>query len=129
MRARTVPLLLLFACGDPFDGLTEFDQYVEAEARFLFAGAHPDDETLVGPLFAHACIVHGRDCHIAVFTRGEAGRCALEEQLCQDLGAVRAAEMAEVAAKYGVALHQATFSNGPANQPDDPDAVEAIRAR
>lgn len=116
---RSLAALLFFfpltvgSVEDPFAGAQRFDDYVERGARILVVGAHPDDESLAGPLLAYACIQKGNDCHIAVFTRGEGGSCGLFLFLtrCQpDLATVRAREMERAAERYGAGLDVGDFS-------------------
>jgi LmbE family N-acetylglucosaminyl deacetylase len=55
---------------------------VRPPVRLLWIGAHPDDETLVAPIFGPACVEHGNDCALIVLTNssvvraGEAQRAA-----------------------------------------------------
>src|SRR5688572_5966142 len=60
------------------------------DARIMWVGAHPDDEALVGPILARACIALDRPCLMFVFNRGDGGRCPLPLGCRPDLGTVRA---------------------------------------
>ncbi|MFW6154721.1 MAG: hypothetical protein ACOC95_05845 [Planctomycetota bacterium] len=53
-------------------GAERFLERVAAEDGVVFVGAHPDDETLVGPLLAW-CADHCRDLVVASLTRGQSG--------------------------------------------------------
>lgn len=96
---------------NPFAHAEHFDGYVDKGAKILVVSAHPDDETLAGPLLAYACIHKGNPCHIAVFTRGGGGRCGLLGGCKPDLATVRTREMEEVAQRYKASLEIANFSN------------------
>jgi LmbE family N-acetylglucosaminyl deacetylase len=95
----------------PFAHTERFDDYVNKGAKILMVSAHPDDETLAGPLLAYACIHKGNPCHIAVFTRGGGGRCGLLRGCKPDLATVRTREMQSVAQRYKASLEIANFSN------------------
>jgi len=128
-----LPLLALGCAGEGADDtggpgapLPEtFDGFVDQGARILFVAAHPDDETLAGPLLSYACATRGLTCQIALFTRGEGGTCALDD--CTDLGSIREAEAEAAAAAYGATLSIGTFPNhtGDALDTMTRDQVEA----
>lgn len=107
----------------PLDALLE-----APEARILWVGAHPDDETLAGPLLARACIARRRPCHLLVLTRGEGGRCPERAGCWPDLGAVRAAEMSAVARAYHASLELHRCWNAPLPESSFPPRP-AIAAR
>ncbi len=116
--APGLPLMLFFWMPvawveDPFAGTEYFDDYVDKSARILVVSAHPDDESLAGPLLAYACLHKGNSCHIAVFTRGGGGRCGLLRGCKPDLAAVRTEEMKAAAKRYRASLDLANFSNLP----------------
>jgi LmbE family N-acetylglucosaminyl deacetylase len=105
-------LLPIAGCGHPGPPVA-FDDFVVQDARILFVGAHPDDETLAGPLLAYACEHNGGTCEIALFTRGEGSACQTVPA-CQNpdqLGAVRTAEAQTAAMGYGAGLVVGTFPN------------------
>ena len=78
--------------------------------RLMWVGAHPDDESFPGPILAKASV--RRDpILLVVLTRGEGGGCARKEGCAPDLGAVRQAEMREVARLYGATLVHLDFPN------------------
>ena len=85
---------------DPFARAEYFDDYVDKGARILVVSAHPDDESLTGPLLAYACLQKGNPCHIAVFTRGGGGTCGLLRGCKPDLATVRTQEMKERAIPF-----------------------------
>src|SRR5690348_4278321 len=92
----------------------DLERAIEAEdARILWVGAHPDDETLAGPVLARACIALHRPCLLFVLTRGEGGRCPFATGCHPSLGAVRARELATVARAYGAELEHHAFWNAP----------------
>jgi LmbE family N-acetylglucosaminyl deacetylase len=128
-------LLFIFAslpvvsAENPFGGAKHFDDYVNRGARILVVGAHPDDESLAGPLLAYACIEKGNKCHIAIFTTGGGGSCGLFLKGCKpDLATVRTQEMEKVAKLYGVSLDIGDFSNQPPKVTDEKRNLDAIRA-
>lgn len=106
-----------------------FDDYVNLGARILVVGAHPDDESVAGPLLAYACNQRGNPCHIAVFTSGGAGTCGMLPAYCHpDLATVRTREMKRVAKRYGAGLDVGKFYDHPASGPPASDTVEGYRA-
>lgn len=73
-------------------------------------GAHPDDESIAGPLLAYACVYKRNPCHIAVFTRGSIGSCGLFLKGCSpDLATVRSKEMKKAARRYQAGLDVGDF--------------------
>jgi LmbE family N-acetylglucosaminyl deacetylase len=101
-----------------------FDDFVAEDARILFVGAHPDDETLAGPLLAYACHDRRRTCEIALFTHGEGGLCQPMPDCENDLGVTRAAEASKAASGYGAALVLGTFPNATSVQLMRDDALD-----
>lgn len=79
----------------------------------MVVGAHPDDETLVGPILAKACIERALPCHFAVLTAGEGGTCSLKDGCPDGLGATRMREMVQVADRYGATISWGGFRNFP----------------
>jgi len=104
-----------------------FEDLLVPGGRVLAVTAHPDDETIPGALLAYACLEKGLACHLAVLTRGEAGRCALSDGCLPDVATVRAAEMEEAAAGYGAGLDQGSFTNHDGDTAMDPESLPAIR--
>jgi LmbE family N-acetylglucosaminyl deacetylase len=107
-----VALFLFAGCatvGDPTIGTA-----IEApEARIMWVGAHPDDETLASSVLARACISLGRPCYFFVMNHGQGGECLLREGCHPDTGSVRGREMKLVAAAYGATLEHHNFYNAP----------------
>lgn len=89
-----------------------------AGARVLVVSAHPDDETLFGPLLAEFC-GSTAICRFAVLTRGEGGHCSRSDGCPGGLGAVRSAEMAAVARTYSADLQWGPFTNFPLTGGDE----------
>lgn len=77
----------------------------------MFVGAHPDDETLAGPILARACLAEGRPCRIVLLTRGEGGRCDRISGCGPDLAQFRAREMERTANGYGAELVMFKYPN------------------
>lgn len=83
------------------------------EARLLFVGAHPDDETVAGPILARACLALARPCRLVLLTRGEGGRCDRAGGCGADLARHRTREMERVASAYGAELVLFDYPNAP----------------
>ena len=83
------------------------------DARILWVAAHPDDESMAGPVLAHACIGLGRPCAMVVLNRGDGGECSLREGCKPSLGELRAHEMSLAAGAYGAELHHHAYFNAP----------------
>ncbi|RMF11644.1 MAG: hypothetical protein D6761_13915 [Candidatus Dadabacteria bacterium] len=96
-----------------------------SHARLMFIGAHPDDESLAGAVFAKACIELARPCHFAVMTTGEGGNCSLDD-CSPDLGTIRIAEMHRVADRYGASVSFAGFRNFPNTGSEDTAWLQTI---
>jgi len=47
---------------------------VRPPARLLWIGAHPDDESLIAPIFGPTCAERGNDCTLIVLTNGSPQR-------------------------------------------------------
>jgi LmbE family N-acetylglucosaminyl deacetylase len=124
-----LPLILL-ACADggPFSGAERLDDYVERGASLLWVAAHPDDETMAGPLLTYACLHVGVRCHVVVLTRGEGGRCGLPDGCKPDLGTVRAAEMRAAAGRLTAGLDIGRFNNHPSDVAFDAASRAKIRS-
>ena len=67
--------------------------------RLLFFGAHPDDEWVLMPLLADACLFRGSSCHFVSVTPGEWG-CfeTIDEPDLDACARLRRAELARSAA-------------------------------
>lgn len=92
---------------------TPLDQLLEGAPRVLWVGAHPDDESFAGALLAKASLRCHCPLHFLVLTRGEGGECCLPSGPVEDLGAVRAREIARVAELYNATLEVEAFFNAP----------------
>jgi LmbE family N-acetylglucosaminyl deacetylase len=77
-----------------------------AGKTILWIGAHPDDESVVSPLFADVCRERGARCTLFVATRGDAGECGRAGGCAPDLATVRVAEMQRAAAVLGARVIQ-----------------------
>lgn len=132
MRTCLPLVAAVAACSsEPPGPPVEYDDFVSQGARILFVGAHPDDETLAGPMLYYACQHRGNTCAIALLTRGEGGECSLGETACAgaDLGAIRAGEAMEAAAGYGATLEIGTYPNITSEELELPDAFELSKQR
>jgi LmbE family N-acetylglucosaminyl deacetylase len=85
----------------------------DPEARIMWVGAHPDDETLASPILARACIALKRPCYFFVFNHGDGGLCPLKLGCHPTLAAVRGREEKKVAEAYGAELEHHYFFNAP----------------
>jgi LmbE family N-acetylglucosaminyl deacetylase len=79
----------------------------------MWIAAHPDDESMAGPVLARACIGAQLPCHMVVMTRDEGGECLLEEGCHPNLATVRHLEMNNAARLYRATFEQHRFSNAP----------------
>ncbi len=106
--------LLLSGCAglQPGTDVPTIQNAIEApEARVLWVGAHPDDESLVGPVLARACVGLGRPCALAVMNHGAGGECLRKEGCRPSLHQVRGREMVMVARGLGAELHHFDYFN------------------
>src|SRR5260221_10450766 len=92
--------------------------FLRSDAKILWIGAPPDDETLIAPLLGAACVENRAQCSLIVFTAGEAGTCGLPSGCSPNLGEVRRGEMAAAAG----ALHAHL------TQLDYPDVMDGVRS-
>jgi LmbE family N-acetylglucosaminyl deacetylase len=97
----------------PRPGPSLEEALAEPEARVLWVGAHPDDESLVGSVLARACVGLGRPCALVVMNHGDGGECLRKEGCAPSLGEVRGREMLLVARAYGAELHHYDYFNAP----------------
>jgi len=100
---------------------------LSAGARVLLVSAHPDDETLFGPLLAEFC-GSSATCRFAVLTRGEGGTCSRSDGCPTGLAAVRSAEMTAAARAYGAELVWGPFANFPLVGSDNTRQREILAA-
>ncbi len=68
-----------------------FVERLQEKDVVVFVGAHPDDETLVGPLLAY-CADRCRELVVVSLTKGESGWNLAKEDLTQTLAQVRSKE-------------------------------------
>ena len=91
----------------PGDGLLD---WLRAGKSLMFVGAHPDDETVVGPLLARAAELSR--AIVVCFTKGEGGRNLTGPQLDGALAEIRARELAAACEALGVEHRILGFWNG-----------------
>ena len=105
---------LLAACAPTIVDVADrppVDEVLAGRPAVLWVAAHPDDESMAGPLLARACVFHRSACHFLVFSRGEGGECGRDDGCPPDLGTVRQGEMRQAAEAYGATLEHHAFSN------------------
>lgn len=83
------------------------------DTRVMWVGAHPDDESLAGPILARACKGLRRPCLLYVMNHGDGGECLKRESCFPDLATVRGREMREVARRYNAQLEHRWLYNAP----------------
>ena len=108
---RALFALALAGCATQSGSIVEAIE--QSEARVMWVGAHPDDETLASSVLARACISLGRPCYFFVMNHGQGGECLLREGCRPDTGSVRGREMKLVAAAYGAQLEHHNYWNAP----------------
>jgi len=86
------------------DGLTQDDV-------LIFAGTHPDDETVIGPLLAY-CADRCREVVVISLTRGESGHNLGKEDLTRTLAQVREKEFNTSVRKLGCTPVMLDYVNG-----------------
>ncbi|HWS71747.1 MAG TPA: PIG-L family deacetylase [Thermoanaerobaculia bacterium] len=136
MRRAAILLLFIFMAASAHAqsrrrAVSSGDDLFDANARILWIGAHPDDESLLAPLLGTACAERGAHCSLLVLTRGEHGPCALPGGCGDDLGAIRATELSAAAnllhASFALWSHADVMENvrgtWPASIVDDIAAV------
>lgn len=107
-------ILLTLTLASCAHGRGAVDEIIEAEdARIMWVGAHPDDETLASPILARACIELKKPCYFFVFNHGDGGRCPLKLGCTPSLAAVRGRELKRVANAYNAELEHHYFFNAP----------------
>src|SRR5437868_3411630 len=92
--------------------------FLRSDAKLLWIGAHPDDETLIAPLLNASCVEHHAQCSLIVLTTDETSTCGLPFGCPPNLSKVRRGEMAAAAS----ALHAHL------TQLDYPDVMDDVRA-
>lgn len=102
------------------------------EAVVMFVGAHPDDETMIGPLMAY-CGDRCRELFIVSLTRGDGGHNLGTEDLTRRLTEVRDAEMTAAVGIFGGTPVTFGYVNGASRAHPDGlavlDSAETARRR
>jgi len=109
------------------DAPATLEERVNSGARMMWVGAHPDDEALVGPIFAKAGPGMGSPLLFHVLTHGEGGECNLPEGCLPDLKTVRGEEMKHAAALYRAGLEHLDYYNAPLPVDSFPPRQEIAR--
>jgi LmbE family N-acetylglucosaminyl deacetylase len=104
---------MIASCATFSSGPTISEEIEKDDARIMWVGAHPDDETRASSVLARACISLGRPCYFFVMNHGQGGECLLREGCLPDTGSVRGREMKLVAAAYGAKLEHHNYWNAP----------------
>ena len=89
------------------------DELIEAGARVMWVGAHPDDESLCGSIFAKVGPKLGNPLFFFVLNHGDGGECNLPGGCHPDLRTVRGEEMKAVARLYKADLKHEYYYNAP----------------
>lgn len=90
---------------------TPFLDRLDADAVVVFVGAHPDDETLIGPLLAYAAD-HAKEAVVVSLTPGEGGWNLDKEDMTRTLAQVRQAEFQAALAVLGATPVLLDYVNG-----------------
>lgn len=89
------------------------DEVLEGGARVMWVAAHPDDESLAGPVLVHAGPGLGNPLYFLVLTHGDGGESAVAGVTSKNLWRVRGEEMKRVARLYNAELQHERFWNAP----------------
>ncbi|NLW49930.1 MAG: PIG-L family deacetylase [Candidatus Brocadiaceae bacterium] len=92
-------------------GCTGFPDGLRPEDVVLFAGAHPDDETVIGPLLAY-CADRCRRVVVLSLTRGESGHNLTREDMTHTLSQVREMEFRASVGAFGGLPIMLDYVNG-----------------
>ena len=112
----TLLIVTIAACAGPQvkkEAPMTLDELIDAGAGVMWVGAHPDDESLVGSIFAKAGPKLGNPLYFLVLTHGDGGECCLPEGCHPDVKTVRGEEMKEVARLYKAKLQHEYYYNAP----------------
>ena len=90
---------------------TTFLDSLKPDDVILFAGTHPDDETVIGPLLAY-CADRCREVVVVSLTRGESGHNLTREDLTQTLSHVREKEFTASVRTFGGTPVMLDYVNG-----------------
>jgi LmbE family N-acetylglucosaminyl deacetylase len=88
-----------------------FLEALKPDDVILFAGTHPDDETVIGPLLAY-CADRCREVVVVSLTRGEAGHNLTREDLTHTLSQVREKEFTKSVGAFGGTPVMLDYVNG-----------------
>ena len=89
------------------------EEVLESGARVMWVAAHPDDESLAGPVLARAGQGLGNPLYFLVLTHGDGGESAVAGVTSNNLWQVRGEEMKKVARLYNAELQHERFWNAP----------------
>ncbi len=87
------------------------DEILDRRPRVLWVAAHPDDESMGGPVLARACLKYDSPCHFVVFNKGRGGECNVVGGCKPDLGTMRNRELVKAARLYRAAVEHYDFFN------------------
>jgi LmbE family N-acetylglucosaminyl deacetylase len=90
---------------------TAFLDALKPDDVILFAGTHPDDETVIGPLLAY-CANRCREVVVVSLTRGESGHNLTREDLTRTLSQVREKEFTTSVRAFGGIPVMLDYVNG-----------------
>jgi LmbE family N-acetylglucosaminyl deacetylase len=90
---------------------TSIMEQLDRDAVIVFVGAHPDDETLIGPLLAYAAD-HCKEAVAVSVTKGESGWNLYKEDLTQTLAQVRQKEFLSAMSILKVTPVMLSYING-----------------
>jgi len=116
LLAGSLALAFLAGCAGPQvkrEAPASLEELVDAGARMMWVGAHPDDESMVGSIFAKAGPGMGNPLLFYVLNHGDGGECNLPEGCHPDVKSVRAEEMKHAAALYRADLVLEHYYNAP----------------
>ena len=92
---------------------TPLDKLLEAGAKVMWVAAHPDDESLAGPILVKAGPVCENPLFFLVLTHGEGGESAVPASGPEEVARLRGEEMQQVARLYRARLQHERYWNAP----------------
>lgn len=107
---------VLLACAGPQvnrGAPMTLDELIDAGARVMWVGAHPDDESLVGSIMAKVGTTLSNPLYFLVLNHGDGGECNLPDGCHPDVKSVRGEEMKNVARLYHARLQLESYYNAP----------------